>query len=368
MEIDWRKNIIENFSDYLDNPNDIFCIDYLQLLSLSPRFGNYDNPENISNLSKNEISDFLTNLKINYSKIIIFSGEEFAYNVGSIKFFVDTAIEYGFKTFVYSFNSNVNDFFKIKYPNDYKKSIIANTPKTLLNDVVYEIVWDRLMSNEIKKDINLLFLNYNRKINRDYIITYLNEKNELFNMNNFISYHNNYTMPSENYPIVYKKYIEKHNLNLDWLNTLKLQPEEVNVHQQVNAQEKGQTLHARSKFNIICEPYFGGLSDDINDYEYYNHTISRKTIYPFYYKNVVFVHENNSILSDTLKKLGFELFFDNLDDFINNMTDDFYYLEETQRKLENNRILVKKLNGRGNGQKDSTYMKKLSYELNKFFN
>jgi hypothetical protein len=54
------------------------------------------------------------------------------------------------------------------------------------------------------------------------------------------------------------------------------------------------------------------------------------------------------------------LFFDNIEDFKNNMTDEFYYSDETQRKLTHNNTLLKKLG--------LSYEKTLKDEMTNFFN
>lgn len=329
----WQENNIQEVS-YLQL-KDVYVINFLHLSCLSPKFG--DDITFLDNHTKENIKEFLNNLKTNYSDLLLFCPEEFNYNFGSVKYFINTSLEFGFKLFIQSFNSNVNEFLKIKFPTEYGKQILANSAKTLLfNPSPLDINYD--VSN-IKRDLKLLFLNFNRKINRDWIICYLNKKNELFNDSNFISYLNHHTFPEEKYYNLYNDYASKNDINFEWLKSLKLMPQEVDVHSQVITQTNAQTLHLRSKFNIIAEPFFG-LSDDENDFEYYNHTLSRKTVYPIYYRNVIYVHGHNTILRDTLKELGFETFFDNLEDFMHNMTDEFYYSKETQNKLDNNQKLI----------------------------
>ena len=39
-------------------------------------------------------------------------------------------------------------------------------------------------------------------------------------------------------------------------------------------------------------------NDDINSFEYFNHTLSRKTIYPILYRNVIYVHGHNDIFKN----------------------------------------------------------------------
>lgn len=335
------------------NDNDIYIIDGYMIKCMSYHIDD-EIPYGVSDERKSIIKDNLKQITDRYKKIIYFESEELAYDYESVSYFIDLCMKSDVKLFIYSFNCNINDFLKVRYPNEYPTRILANTAATLIQ------YWYEIPSYENKtKNKKLLFLNYNRKINRDLIITYLKNWNELHNPNNIISYHNNYTFKSNVYKTMYKNYAEKNGIDFNYLDSLVLQPEEVDVHNQSDAQQKAQLLHYQSKFNIICEPFFG-LSDDPTEYEYYNHTLSRKVVYPIIYDNVIFVHEHSPILSNTLKNLGFELFFDNIEDFRNNMTDEFYYSDETQQKLNHNKTLLKKLG--------STYKETLTDEINNFFN
>jgi hypothetical protein len=332
--LDINDRFFGTISDFVDD--NIVLINYSTIETMCPRMGHdkiywkFRTPE----YDKSIIDSLIDDIKSKTNKVIIFSPEEINFNVESVKYFVDNALKCNIKIFIYSFSSHINEYLKNEYPNYYNKLILANSAETLLTGKVlnYRVIYD--YPNYIK-DIKLLFLNYNRKINRDLIISYLNKVNELNNIENFISYHNYHTFNSNDYYKIYKEYSEKNNIDFTWLKTLNLSPENVDIHNQGDAQYKAQLLHHRAKFNIICEPFFG-MSDNPNEFEYYNHTISRKTIYPIFYKNVIYVHSHNNLLKDTLQNLGFETFFDNIDDFINNMTDEFYYSENTQKKLEHN--------------------------------
>jgi len=322
---------------------------------------------------KFELEKYFENVISKYKKIIIFCPEEFQYNIivknekgeeyNSISYFIYLCMQNNIQLFIYSFNCAVNNFFKVKYPNEYSTKILANSPFTLLRCDSSHII----DTENIKKTKKLVFLNYNRKINRDLIITYLKNWNELFKSDNIISYHNNYTIDSNTYKSIYKEYAEKNGIDFEYLDSLKLVPEEVDIHKQNEAQNKAQLLHIYSKFNIVCEPFFG-LSDDPTEYEYYNHTISRKFIYPILYNNVIFVHEHSPILSQILKEIGFELFFDNINEFKNNMTDEFYYSDETQKKLNHNKLLLEKYMHICNEKKIPIYRKILKQEIIEFFN
>lgn len=359
------ENHFDNFIQNLSIPeigvyNDIYALNGDRIRHMSTRLGNPD-AYSLHPYSKTLLEDGVREVIERYKKIILFCPEEFGYEYKSIELFVELCLQYNVKLFIYSFNCGVNEFLKVKYPKEYSKNILANTPTTLLQLASSKInEWD---GTKTKK---LVFLNYNRKINRDLIITYLNNWNELYNTENIISYHNNYTFDSKMYKSMYNDYAKLNGIDFDYLDSLSIVPEEVDIHKQNEAQNKAQWLHCHSKFNIICEPFFG-LSDNPSEYEYYNHTLSRKVIYPILYNNVIYVHEHSPILSKILKDLGFELFFENIEDFKNNMTDEYYYSEETQQKLNNNRILLQRYCGDGN-KNTSISRKKLAEEIINFFN
>jgi hypothetical protein len=52
---------------------------------------------------------------------------------------------------------------------------------------------------------------------------------------------------------------------------------------------------------------------------------------------------SQSKLTNKLKEMGFELFFETDDEFFNNMTAEYYNSDETQRKLTHNHNLVVKI-------------------------
>jgi hypothetical protein len=343
----------------IDTLKDVYVVHGDRIRNISHRIGTL-NAYTMDEYSKKELANGVAELTQTYKKIVLFCPEEFGYEYESISYFVELCLQYNVKLFIYSFNCGVNEFLKIKYPNEYSKNILANSPATLLQLASSQVnEWNGIKTKK------LVFLNYNRKINRDLIITYLKNYNELFNSDNIISYHNHYTFDSNSYKSMYSNYAQLNGIDFDYLDSLSIVPEEVDIHKQNEAQNKAQWLHCHSKFNIICEPFFG-LSDNPSEYEYYNHTLSRKVIYPILYNNVIFVHEHSPILSKILKEIGFELFFDNIDDFMNNMTDEYYYSDEVQTKLNNNRKLLETYSGSGN-KNTALYRKKLTEEVIGFF-
>lgn len=293
-------------------------------------------------------------IKNNYKLLIILFQEDFFYNK-NVHNIIDYCIKIDLPLFVFSKNPTLSNFFKYKFDN---KKLYSVSPQMLFlnsGQILQKI-------NNTKKTIKLLFLNWNRKPNRDYIILKLKNKNELFNKDNYISFHNKHPLNSDKkYGPLESKFIEEMGIDIDFLKNFKLEPELVDVHNQPETQNKAIELYSLSKFNIICEAFFG-YNNDINSYDYYNYIFTNKTILPLVYRNVFFVHEYNTLLSTTLKNIGFELFFDNLDDFLNNMDEEYLNLNSTIDKLNHNQSLAIKL---VNNEKNEFYykLKELIYEL-----
>lgn len=285
-------------------------------------------------------------IKNNYKLLVILFQEDFFYNE-NVHNIIDYCIKIDLPLFVFSKNPTLSNFFKYKFDNNKLYSVLPQMLFLNSGNILQKI-------NNTEKTIKLLFLNWNRKPNRDYIILKLKNKNELFNKDNYISFHNIHPLNSDKkYGPLESKFIEEMEIDIDFLKNFKLEPESVDLDNQYETQNKAIELYSLSKFNIICEPFFG-YNNDINSYDYYNYIITNKTILPLVYRNVFFVHEYNTLLSTTLKNIGFELFFDNLDDFLNNMDEEYLNLNSTIDKLNHNQSLAIKL---VNNEKKEFYYK-----------
>lgn len=294
-----------------------YCVDISDLLSLSV-------DDRISHLNY---------FKKEYKILVILFWEEFFYD-GNINDIINYSLKINLPLFIFSKNPVLDKFLKITYNSDKLFSVSPDMLFLNTDDLAF------YEDSKIKNN-KLLFLNYNRKVNRDYIICKLKEKNELFNNENYISFHN-YDPRNEKYNLLHNEYNIENNIDTEYLKNLKIIPNKIKVDSQFTTQRDSFDLYSRSKFNIICEPFFG-YSKDKNSFNYYNHLITKKTILPLLFKNVFFIHEYNSLLSDCLKEIGFEMFFNNLDDFLNNMNDDYLELESTKNKLFNNQNLTETL-------------------------
>ena len=285
--------------------------------------------------------EYLDFIKKNYKLLVLYYYEEFN---NSYKF--DDILKYclDIKLPLYIFTRNI--IFKKFFNNKYGKieNIWIQDSQLAFDTLNFVDVPRKKFNKEynfnVDKDINLLFLYFNRKPNRDFIIQQLYNRNELYDSKNYISFHNFLGDVSiTKYENKHKKYATETNLDFDFLRELKIVPNHIEIGNQLETQEESFFLHARSKFNIICESVFGYDIDETS-YDYHNFVLTKKTILPLIYKNVFFIHEYNNMFSTELKNIGFKMFFDNIDDFFSNMNDEFYYLESTQEILNHNRKLV----------------------------
>jgi hypothetical protein len=275
---------------------------------------------------------FIKYVTDNYKLLLIHYWEEFIYDDFICKI-LNLSVKYNLHIYIFSLNPILNKFIKNKL---CISNIHCNSSKMLFiygTDVPMDVY---------RKDINLLFLNYNRKINRDNVICKLYNRNLLYDDKNYISYHNYFTIQKEIYYKMYEKYSKTHKIDLNFLETLKLNTNEFDVHNQHKNMSEVNKLHDKTKFNIICEPFVGiDLKESI--YDTYNYFLSRKTTYPLAYKNVFYIHEDGNLLTEELKNIGFKMFFNTFDEFIENINNEFYYKQTTIDILNHNYLLCKTL-------------------------
>jgi len=218
--------------------------------------------------------------------------------------------------------------------------------------------YDNKINTLDNKKFLLNYMTFNRNLHKDYVIQNLILNNELqLDNRNFIAYHNYNSNNQRNTPEYLKKYsylydreehrqfISKYSINLELLTDLKLIPESENFHisnEQNKQKDRLCELHNQSMFNIIseaCMPY----SNDPENIWYYNASLSPKTIWPLYFKNVFHYSPNPKIFNEALEELGFKTFFDNDADFINSLSEEYYYSSEVQEKLLHNHKHLKNI-------------------------
>ena len=218
--------------------------------------------------------------------------------------------------------------------------------------------YENKVHNSNNKKILLNYLTFNRSLHKDYVMDKLILDNNLHLDNrNLISYHNFEGRSGKNTPENLKKYtwfydrpehrefISKFNIDLDKFTDFKLIPESENFHisnEQNKQKDRLCEIHNQTMFNLVseaCMPY----SDDPENIWYYHASISPKSIWPLYFKNVFYHTPNNILINEFLKELGFETFFNNDSEFLKSLNDEYYYNNKVQQKLFHNHMHLKKL-------------------------
>lgn len=218
--------------------------------------------------------------------------------------------------------------------------------------------YENKVHNSNNKTILLNYLTFNRGLHKDYVIDkFILHNNLHLDDRNLISFHNDNGKTGRNSPDNLKKYtwlydrpehrefISKFDIDLEKLTDFKLIPESENFDissEQNKQKDRLCEIHNKTKFNLIseaCMPY----STDPENIWYYHASISPKSIWPLYFKNVFYHTPNNILINEFLKELGFETFFNNDSEFLQSLNDDYYYNNEVQQKLFHNHIHLKKI-------------------------
>lgn len=217
--------------------------------------------------------------------------------------------------------------------------------------------YEKIVHNPKNKKILLNYMTFNRALHKDYVMDKIILDNNLhLDSNNLISYHNYESTGEKNtveklrkYKYLYdrpehREFISKHNIDLEKLTDFKLVPESESFNIMEQNQQKNRLcqIHNQTMFNIIseaCNPY----SEDSENIWYYYASISSKTIWPLYFKNVFYYSPNPKIFNQALEKLGFKTFFNNDSEFLQSLNEDYYFSSEVQEKLFHNHIQLIKI-------------------------
>lgn len=108
----------------------------------------------------------------------------------------------------------------------------------------------------------------------------------------------------------------------------------------LNIQDKGlYDAHINSYFDILNETIW---PLEYHPFEIIRHqtSFSKRTFFPLLCRNVFHIYPQNKPHENLLKHLGFELFFESHEDFLQNCNIDFYHKPETQKKLDKNYNLM----------------------------
>lgn len=247
-----------------------------------------------------------------------------------------------------TFSTGIKHFLDRKIPNN---KIIVNTVENLLywffqnnNGVVHNFDISK------KRKFLLKHFSYNRNPQRDYITDFL-LKNNLVENNN-ISFHNHpdnkARLREKNiaYACVESENILK-NVDMEKLETLKIIPdtENFNIENQNLQINKILEANTNSYFEILSEAQTP-MSDDPENCYYYTYSTTARTLNPILYGNVFHIMTDSKLYETELKKIGFQLFFENNDDFINSLSEQFYFDRITQFKLLNNFEVLRSINSK----------------------
>jgi hypothetical protein len=256
--------------------------------------------------------------------------------------------------------------------NDVGKDIILTTfsigikyylDKIIPNNKIHYNSIQKLLCNHLQPDSSLIkksmdfsnkrkyllkFFSYNRSPHRDYVFDFL-IKNKLIEGNN-VSFHNHpfeelsdeldLKSASQTYCFDEVENLIK-DIDFKTLNNLRIIPksESFNIQSQREQTKKNFDASSDSYFEIISEAQMP-LSNDPTNSLHYTYSITRRTLTPILFGNVFHIMPNSKLFEDELTNAGFQLFFKDNDDFLNNLNEEFYFKPETQNKINHNYNLL----------------------------
>lgn len=350
---DFLKNRLRGLKLKEDFFKKIYSINAFWLFN---RYCSVDDNDKPIAFSNKKLIYFLDTIKKDYKLLVLNYNEALEYSK-----YLEWTLNYCTKINLPIFLLSTNPVNQIFFDKVYKHKIFCNNPSYCFYNFSLFTYDSRLQSHSVKrfnlisKNIKILFLNFNRAINRDYIISELNRRNELYNSQNFISFYNHIQIFTDStsfldeeklkYELSNFLYAREYQIDFDFLRNLKLIPDKNYVGPDGLFQKSTDEhlnshfdLYNRSKFNIICE-YHNGYSKDTFSYDYYDLDLTLKTILPLLFKNVFYLHDYNKLLTNCLRDLGFYIFFEEIDSFFKNINDEYYYSSRTQEMLEHNHKL-----------------------------
>jgi len=202
-----------------------------------------------------------------------------------------------------------------------------------------------------KRQYLLKFFSFNRNPQRDYVFDFL-IKNNLIEGNN-LSFHNypfeqlndELDLKDANLSYSFDEVNEfLKDVDMKRLNNLRIIPssESFNIQEQGEQTKKNFDASYDSYFEIISEAQMPISNDPLNSL-HYTYSITRRTLTPILFGNVFHIMPNSKSFEDELTSVGFQLFFKDDEDFLNNLNEDFYFKEETQFKIKHNHRLLSKI-------------------------
>jgi hypothetical protein len=287
-------------------------------------------------------------------KVVLFSSLE-QIRIDFIYEFIEHCISNNIRIIFDTFTFGYEDILKQKYNSE----LISYRPIELNFIKCVELLMytqnKPLVVNGGVRTKLLKFCSFNRNLGKDYIIWELHKRNLLSDERNIITYHNKvhgiHVKTKDNLMLGMSDWYSPSEVELagdidfEFLKDLTLIPELESF--DVGSLQKEQRvrlieMHNDSMFNIIMEASYSFV-DDISNPIYNFSSLFTKTIFPMYFRNVIYTMPSQSKLTNKLKEMGFELFFETDDEFFNNMTSEYYNSDDTQRKLTHNHNLVVKI-------------------------
>lgn len=313
---------------------------------------------NGSNINIKDISYIISNIQ-NY-EVVIISDEEHIYPHGWLEL-IKTLHDLGKLVIFQTFSTGIKHFLDKKIPNN----------KIIVNNIENLLYWHFKNTNGVSHtfDINkkrkflLKHFSYNRNPQRDYITDFL-LKNNLIENNN-VSFHNypNDILELKEKNIAYNCIETQHflkNVDMKRLEMLKIIPdtENFNIENQNLQIYKISQANTNSYFEILSEAQTP-ISDDPENCYHYTYSTTGRTLNPILYGNVFHIMPNSKLYETELKNIGFQLFFENNDDFLNCLSEEFYFDRNTQFKLLNNFEILRSISNRNKNTKRPFYIEKL---------
>lgn len=215
----------------------------------------------------------------------------------------------------------------------------------------YDILLNKQMDFSNKRKYLLKLFSHTRNPQRDYVFDFL-IKNKLIEGNN-LSFHNypfeqlgdELDLKSVNQSYCFYE-VDEFLKGVDFkaLNNLRIIPssESFNIQEQTEQTKKNFDASTDSYFEIISEAQVPISNDPLNSL-HYTYSITRRTFTPILFGSVFHIMPNSKLFEDELTNVGFQLFFKDDEDFLNNLNEEFYFKPETQYKIKHNYDLLNKI-------------------------
>jgi len=286
-------------------------------------------------------SDNLHNI-IERANVTIFNFQE---NIPrEILFIIEDLAKLNIKFYILTFSLTLKNYFDKKYPNHQVEFPNLYTA----NNYHYTTTNFELILNPVGgRKYDLMYFHASRKPFRDKTTKFLIDNN-LINDNNIISIRYNTDLDDNGTMLFYKEYHEENTfLDIhydtfrDYINIHPSQEDVLPWGDQRYQDYKLYQSHLNSKFNIIteaCYPFSQSEHEILRNIS----SVSKRTIFPILFKNIFHIYPENKPLKNWLLENKFKLFFENDEDFLNNLNSEFYNRTDIQEKLEYNAKLMRK--------------------------